>query len=571
MGLSSSLNTGLTGLDTSSQKLNVAGNNIANANTTGYKRSRVTFETAITNTLSEATGPGEGLGGTNPTEVGLGSNTAAITREFQAGSLNPTGVSTDMAIDGDGMFIVENGEQQRFTRSGNFDLDSNNDLVTPNGWKVQGFGIDDEFNIANGGDPEDLNIPIGNLTVAEATETATFGGNLNTSGPVATQGSINQTGTLYSDAATTTQATAGTALDSVFDGGGTQLFNTGDVISVDGVNKGGTELAERTFEVNGANTTGSDDNGTTLGDFTAFLEDSLGINAAVGGGVAVNAGQIEVTGNEGTANDLTIDSSDIVVNPDTSPSTPFQFSKNQSADGEAVRTRLSAFDSLGNELDIDVSMVLENKSNAGTTWRYFAESPDDSDVTRVLGSGTLEFNNNGELLTNTNPTISIDREGTGAQTPQQITLDVQGSGERDGISALSDTNSSLSVRTQDGSATGTLESFTVDPEGVIQGQFSNSLRRPLGQIALAKFTNPQGLADVGNNKFAATRNSGQPQIGEPNLGGRGSIVGSTLEQSNVDISEEFVNMISAQTGFQASSRIIQTSSQLLQQLIQQTQ
>jgi len=76
---------------------------------------------------------------------------------------------------------------------------------------------------------------------------------------------------------------------------------------------------------------------------------------------------------------------------------------------------------------------------------------------------------------------------------------------------------------------------------------------------------------VGSNKFAATRNSGQPQIGEPTVGGRGNIVGSTLEQSNVDISEEFVNMIAAQTGFQASSRVIQTSSQLLQQLIQSTQ
>ena len=575
MGLSSSLNSGLTGLNTSSQKLNVAGNNIANANTTGYKRSRITFETAITNTLREGTGPNENLGGTNPTEVGLGSKTASITREFSGGSLNPTGVNTDMAIEGDGLFVLQNGDKQRYTRAGNFDLDANNDLVTPNGWRVMGYGVDDNFNLQNAGDAEPLNIPLGNLTVAEATTNATFTGNLNTSGAEPTQGSFNQSNTLYSDPAANPgdQATAATALTSLYDGSSaTPLFATGDVITLDGVQKGDAELSKKTFEVNGTNTTGSDDNGTTLGEFNDFLADALGIQTSLStGGVGVTNGQIEVTGNTGTANDLTIESSDVVLDAGGSPTTPFQFSKTRSADGESIKTRLSAFDSLGNELDIDVSMVLEDKNNSGTTWRYYAESADDSDVSRRLGTGTLDFNTNGELLTDTNPTITIDREDTGAQTPQQITLDLQGGGERDGVSALSDTNSSLSVQNQDGSATGTLESFSVDQNGVIQGQFSNNLRRQLGQVALARFSNPQGLADIGNNKFAATRNSGQPQIGEPTIGGRGGIVGGSLEQSNVDISEAFVDMISAQTGFQASSRIIQTSSQLLQQLIQSTQ
>jgi flagellar hook protein FlgE len=571
MALTNSLNTGLTGLNANSRKLNVVGNNISNANTTGYKRSRVNFEGAITETLRSASAPTAELGGTNPAEIGLGAQTASVRREFNGGSLNPTGVNTDMAIEGNGMFVVENGDARHFTRAGNFDLDSNNDLVTANGWHVMGYGVQDDFEIQNGGNPEPLNIPIGNLTVAEATKTATFGGNLNTAGAVASQGSINQSQTLYSDAAATTQAVAGTALNSIYNNSGTQLFNNGDVITLDNVSKGGTELGAKTFEINGTNTTGSDDNGTTLGEFNTFVEDALGIDTGVGGGVTVNSGMIQVTGNSGTTNDITLESADVVVNASGTPTTPLQFNQTQAADGESIRTRFSAYDSLGNELNIDVSMVLESKSNSGTTWRYYAQSPDNQGVDRRLGTGTLDFDTNGQLLTTTNPVISIDRSGTGAQTPQQITLDVQGENNRDGISALTDTESSLSTINQDGSATGTLQSFSVDANGIIQGQFSNSLRRSLGQVAVATFTNPEGLADVGNNRFAETRNSGDAQIGEPTVGGRGRIVGNTLEGSNVDISEEFVNMISAQTGFQANSRVIQTSSQLLQQLINSTQ
>jgi flagellar hook protein FlgE len=572
MALTNSLQTGLTGLDANSQKLSVVGNNIANSNTTGYKRSRITFETAITQTMRRATGPTAELGGTNPAEVGLGANTAAITRQFNGGSLNATGVNTDMAIQGNGMFVIENGDQQRYTRAGNFDLDSENNLVTQNGWRVMGYGVDDNFNVQNGGNPEALNIPIGNLTVAERTSTATFGGNLNTSGAVASQGSVNESQTLYSDAAATTQATSGTALTSVYDASsGSPLFSNGDVITVDGVSKGGTELGARTFEVNGTNTTGSDDNGTTLGQFNNFLADAVGVDTSLGGNIQVNSGKIELTSNEGTANGVTLESADVVVNAASSPTSPFQFNKTQDADGESVRTRFAAFDSLGNELNVDVSMVLENKSNSGTTWRYFAQSEDNQAVTRELGTGTLEFDNNGKLITSTNPTISIDRSGTGAQTPQQITLDVQGENDRDGLSALTDTESSLSMTSQDGSATGTLQDFSVGSDGVIQGQFSNNLRRSLGQVAVASFTNPQGLEDAGNNRFAETRNSGAAQIGEPTIGGRGRIVGSALEGSNVDISQQFVEMISAQTGFQANSRVIQTSSQLLQQLINSTQ
>jgi flagellar hook protein FlgE len=572
MALSNSLSTGLTGLDTSSRKLNIAGNNIANVNTYGYKKSRVTFETTITRTLQGASGPTNNTGGTNPQQIGLGSKTAAVTRDFTNGSLQPTGVNTDMAIEGNGFFVVESGETQRFTRAGNFDLDQNNDLVTQNGWKVMGYGVNDNFQLDQG-QVEPINIPLGNLTTAEATQSATFGGNLNASGPVATQGSITRTGVLRENNGTGPLATAATNLNNLYDNAGNNLFATNDVITIEGVTKGSSELPAKTFEVNNANTTDSDDFGQTLGDFNTFLENTLGIDTGVGGGVTVNgSGELTITGNSGTANDLSIESGDIIKNQATTPSNPFSMTKAQDADGESVSTTFAAFDSLGNELDVNLNMVLTNKSNTGTTWRYYAQSDDDTDLDRTLGTGTLSFGNDGQLLTQDAPTISIDRDGTGATSPLDVTLNLQpGADGEVGVTALADQRSTLTTRTQDGAPTGTLEDFSVNNDGTITGRFTNNLQRTIGQVAVAQFTNPEGLADIGDNKFAATRNSGNAQIGEATVAGRGRILGGTLEQANVDITEEFTDLISAQTGFQANSRVIQTSSQLLQQLINSVQ
>jgi len=178
MGLTTSLHTGLTGLDANSQKLNVAGNNISNVNTHGYKKSRISFETAISENLKQATGPDGELGGTNPAQIGLGTKTAAVTKDFSNGSLQPTGVNTDMAIEGEGFFSVRQGGTERYTRAGNFDLDKDFNLVTPDGWQVQGYGVDDNFQLVQG-QLETVNIPLGNMTIAEATETVRLGGNLN--------------------------------------------------------------------------------------------------------------------------------------------------------------------------------------------------------------------------------------------------------------------------------------------------------------------------------------------------------------------------------------------------------
>ncbi len=567
MGLTTALFTALSGLTTNATLLSVAGNNISNINTTGFKASRMTFETQILQNLSPASAPTSNLGGTNPAQIGLGAREGTITRDFSNGSLQLTGVNTDMAIEGNGFFVVDVAGVRRFTRAGTFTLDNNFNLVNPDGGLVQGFTVDDDFNVIEGVVGNVL-IPVGILTLAEATSLVRFTGNLNSGGDAATLGSITTSDPLYSDATQTTPAVAGDALDTLFDNTGTALFAVGDVITVSGATKGGATLPDKTFEIGPANTTGSDDFGTTLQDFIDFLDDIMGLDTAAdpSAGIAVSgAGEIVVTGNTGTVSNIALDTGDIVVNQTTTPSLPFGWTQTQDADGESVRTSFVAFDSLGTAMTIDMSFVLETKDNTGTTWRFYIQSEDDTDLDRVLGTGTVSFDTNGQFATATAASLTIDRNNTGAVTPQ--TINVSFVNPDGSISALESVTSIVNTLSQDGSAIGTLSDFTIGEDGTIVGVFSNSLLRDLGRVVLAKFANPQGLVEVGANLFDVTANSGDPQIVSAGTGGAGRIVGGALELSNVELSEQFINLITATTGFSASSRVLSTSDRLFQELL----
>ncbi len=569
MGLQTSLFQALSGLTSSSTGISVSGNNIANVNTTAFKSSRAAFETQISQTLKNGSLPSANLGGSNPAQVGLGVRLSTISRNFNDGALQPTGVNTDLAIEGNGFFVLRFGSSIRFSRAGNFTLDSNKNLVNADGGLIRGFGVDGLFNVVQGVQ-QDINIPIGTLTLAEATNTVNFAGNLDASGDIATQGSVIAAAPMFSDAGLTVPAVATDAMTVLRDGtSGALLFATNDVITITGADKGGATIPDHTFEVGPANTTGSDDFGATLQDFMDFLEDVLGIDTTVSGGLSVAAsGALTITGNSGEANDLIVDNANIVLNQSTTPSFPFNMTKSQAADGESVRTTFVVFDSLGTPLTMDLSVVLENKTNAGTDWRFYAQSEDDSDLDRVLGTGILNFDNNGRLITSTNSTIVIDLTNTGAATPQAITMDFSNPGGPQGaVSALADTTSQISAERQDGSPIGTLEDFSISSDGTISGVFSNGLLRNLGQVVLATFPNPRGLVDLGANLFNVSSNSGNATIAIPGSGRAGTIVGGALELSNVDLSEEFINLITASTGFSANSRVLSTSDRLIQELL----
>src|SRR4051812_7324835 len=168
MALTSTLFTGLSGLDVNQTRLNVVGNNIANVNTVAFKSSRALFKPQFYVTDAAGSPAGPNFGGTNPSQRGLGAVVASIEKDLSPGSIEPTGRATDMAIDGDGYFIVQ-GVEQKFTRDGSFTLNSANQLVTTEGDFVQGFGVDATNQIIPG-QLQDITVPIGTATNAKATQ-----------------------------------------------------------------------------------------------------------------------------------------------------------------------------------------------------------------------------------------------------------------------------------------------------------------------------------------------------------------------------------------------------------------
>jgi flagellar hook protein FlgE len=210
---------------------------------------------------------------------------------------------------------------------------------------------------------------------------------------------------------------------------------------------------------------------------------------------------------------------------------------------------------------VDITAVLEQKADSGNVWRFYATSGDDSDPDLALGTGTLTFNSQGQLTASTGTTLSIDRANTGAGSPLLIGLDFAK------LTSLTSRDSSLISTHQDGSQRGTLDTFSIGTDGTVVGSFSNGQTRTLGQVAVAKFANNRGLVDKGGNMFVPGGDSGDPLIAAAMELGSGAIRSGTLEQSNVDLSEEFVNMIISSTGFSASSRVITTSDRLITELL----
>lgn len=567
MALQTALFSSLTGITNNSKLLAVSGNNIANVNTAAYKKSRITFETEISQRLTTGSAPNGTLGGTNPSQMGLGTRMSSITRDFSTGSLQPTGVNTDMAIEGNGFFILNIDGNTRYTRTGNFALDRDFNLVSSHGGLVQGFGVDEEFNVVEGV-LQNISIPLGVTTIAEATENVKFAGNFNSAGDVATVGSISASETLYSDALQTTPIVGTDALTTVFDGDGNALFALGDVITVSGVTKGKAAISDRTFEVGPANTTGSSAFGTTVDDYMAFLDDIFGIDTTLTSGtstpgVTLVGGQILVESNVGGANGILFEASSIKNNNAVS----FGFTNTQDANGGSTRTTFVAFDSLGSEVTIDLRFVLESKSTTGATWRYYADSTDDTDLDLALGTGVLSFDTEGKLLTVSNPSISIDRANTGAVTPLNINLQFNDPFATVTSLASNSGESQIAAISQDGSQIGTLEDFSVGEDGTISGVFSNGLLRDLGRIPLAVFANNNGLEEFGGSLYRPTVNSGIATVVSPGQGGSGRVIGRSLELSNVELAEEFINLISASTGFSANSRVLTTSDELMQELL----
>ncbi len=450
-----SLYSGVSGLRNHQIRMDVLGNNISNVNTYGFKKSRVSFQDILSQTVSGAAAPTAEKGGVNPKQVGLGMNIASIDKIFTQGSLQTTGLNLDLAIQGDGFFILKRGEELFYTRAGAFGLDKNGTVVNPaNGMRVQGWHAvktGTTYTINTTGDVEDIIVPIGGKDPARATENIKYKSNLNSETPLLPVGR-----------APTTE--------------------------------------ER-------------------------------LNAVV-------TTNIDAYDSVGTVHRVTVEFSRVRGEPNTWLATA-------SMEGAEV-----TLDVDGPNINTSNSIIMRfNNQGAPVSIEDNPEVP--GAPADIIAEGRLAA-----LL------ITYIADGT----TQVATLDLGAAGEYEGITQFASPNSTRAYE-QDGFGLGYLENFTVDSSGVITGVYSNGNKAPIAQIAMATFTNPQGLTTEGDNNFRVTNNSGLPNVGAAETGGRGKITAGTLEMSNVDLAEQFTDMIVTQRGFQANSRSITTSDQMLQELL----
>jgi len=508
-----SLFSGVSGLKGHQTRMDVIGNNIANVNTTGFKSSRVTFADTLSQTQSGAGAPTENIGGTNPKQIGLGTGVSSIDLLFTDGSVQATGKNTDLCLSGNGLFVVKSGSETYYTRNGAFEFDKDGTYVMPgNGMKVQGWtGVDGV--VSTTGAIGDIQIQSGKSMPAKATEKVTYAYNLRADSPVITSYSFTNptTGTSH------TQSTAGTYIEASTTQPVTLTFGDGTKQTVtSGVYTVGRSMPTTTsFKF--YDTLGNEHTATVL------LEKA-------------DVGSVTYTDSYG--------------NPVTTRATAWVASMGQlTVDNEDGSTTTYT---LGNTtLTFDENGVIRAGTYAATTTTL---TPDgNSAITPTITPGTVSASS-----VETSQLSAVHTAPNGATTPQSITLDFS---TVTSYASLSTINAD-----PDGNGAGTLKSVSIDSTGVITGVYTNGVRQAEAQVAVAQFANAAGLTKTGSSLYQTSNNSGTANVkSAADLGC--TITASALEMSNVDIANEFSDMIITQRGFQSNSKIITVGDEMLETVI----
>lgn len=543
--MSSSLLSGVSGLTANQEMLNVVGNNLANLNTTGFKAQTPLFADLLYQTLSPASATSNGSG-TNPVQVGFGTMTASMETNFTQGTLTTTGNPLDAAIQGNGFFVANNGMQDVYTRAGAFNIDASGYLVDPaTGYKIQRTGTVGEASATSpafqtSGD-DDIRIPLGTGIPGKATANVTLTGNLSTqSGPVAeilTSASPFQTNS--------PPISTGTTLNSLSDN--IRPYQSGDSIVLQGTTSSGTAV----------NTTLSVDSTTTLGDLiTAINKDFPGSTASLD-----SSGNLVIQSSTPGPSQLSITLSDSATNKGASNWSGHAFQVTATGSGGTpVNAAIQVYDTQGTAHTLSLTFLKQ----ANGTWNMTASIPP-ADGTMINNTITgITFNPNGSFgqVSGSN-TISFTINGLSA--PQTVALNF---GSPNGFNGLTQFGgaSSATASSQDGYAAGTLSSVSIAQDGTLNGLFTNGQIYPLAQLAVALFSNPTGLDRVGQNYYQQTVNSGVPVVTGGQAAGAGSVQGGALESSNVDVSLEFTQLITAQQGYEVNARSISVNNQVIQDL-----
>ncbi len=270
--------------------------------------------------------------------------------------------------------------------------------------------------------------------------------------------------------------------------------------------------------------------------------------------------------NNGEDNAIDIDLTSFrITDADGDVTTPnMGFGSVQQAVGTSAVADFVAYDSLGIPIRVRVTAVMESRDDTKTTYRWYADSADNSPRSGngiAVGTGLISFDGNGNFISSTSSTVAIDRVGMPSTSPLEFDLNFEN------LSGLASDKASLAASRQDGSPPGKLTSYIIGEDGSIRGVFSNGISRDLGQIRLARFSNPQGLEQRGQNLYAQGINTGLPIEGQPGENGIGSIAAGALELSNSDIGGDLVNLVLASTQYRSNTRVITTTQQLFDELL----
>ena len=495
----------LSGLNASSTALSVIANNLANLNTVGFKTQRTQFQDLFYQQIGNS-------GSGNPIQEGVGVSVSSIGADLTQGSIQSSGVPTDVAIQGNGYFIITKSGELLYTRAGSFTISSTGVLLTPDGAAVQGYpAINGVVN---------ANTTLGPLTIAA--------GATNPPNPT---GKVELSLNLNSNAALPITAAG---------------------------QQSGTGIAPATVLATGSVLAGSD--GTNAFTYTTVAGDTLNsvataISANPNFTASVVGNSLIVTAKNGspltfTTNTLTDAATTTQLETFATSGTPIS--------GGNFSTSVAVFDSLGGSHVLSYNFT----KTAANTWNYSITIPaadvGASGAPVTVQSGTLTFNGAGQLISPTVNVggITISGLADGAN-PLTFTWNLFGPGGSGLLTQVSGPSATSSTQ-QDGFSSGTLVSYLIQSDGTIQGTFSNGQTSALGQIALASFTNEQGLIRNGQNEFLASLSSGQANVGGPGTGGRGTLSGGAIEQSNVDIAAQFAQLIVAERSYQANAKSITT-------------
>ncbi|MBI9085896.1 MAG: flagellar hook protein FlgE [Desulfobacterales bacterium] len=501
-----SLYAGISGLNANATAMTVIGDNIANVNTTAYKSNSSSFA----NVLSQASGGSVG-------NVGRGVEFQGTTGSWTDGTLEGTGNGTDLAINGKGFFIVNDSSgSSYYTRAGGFEFDKNGDLVNPNGLTVQGYAVNQTTGVL--GALGDISVSAGSSPPSATTET-TLTMNLDADATPVTGSAMTLDSANALADVTVTSATAGLA------GNATSVAFTDPAAASQAlsVSVSGTAITVSLATDAGSNIT------STAAQIAAAINADPAASALVsaapegaGTGVVDATAQVNLTGG---------------------------------MDADTFSNALTVYDSLGSPVTLTM-----NFSRTATGWDWTA-SPSSG---TCASTGTIVFDADGNLtLPASNPTLDITTLASGAQDLAIEWHLVDSNGSVTGYA----TDSATTNQEQDGYSAGSLRDLVVSEEGFVTGIYSNGQRQNLYRIALADFPSYQGLSKAGGNLYTESLASGQPLVGTPGSSKLGTISPSSLEGSNVDLSDEFVKMITTQRAFQANSRVITTSDEILQELI----